>query len=184
MFEQRQQWNPPPRAPLVGAQGSADGEDPDRDDPELACEAETPHSRDEAAVRAVIDAIGAAVRGGDVEAMLAQCSPDVVTFDMVEPIQHEGVNSVRRVWLRTLAEFVPPIEYDALDIQIEVGGDVAFVRCLNEFGGTRRDGRPTLSHLRATFGLTRSDGVWKVVHEHVSVPFDMVTGKALLDLDR
>jgi hypothetical protein len=94
MIEQRQQWNPPPRAPLVGVVG---GEDPDRDDSQLACEAETPHSRDEAAVRAVIDAIVAAVRSGDVEAMLAQCSPDVVTFDMVEPIQHEGVNSVRRV---------------------------------------------------------------------------------------
>lgn len=26
------------------------------------------------------------------------------------------------------------------------------------------------------------DGRWKVVHEHVSMPFDMETGKAMLDL--
>jgi len=159
-------------------------DDLDRDDADTQLGEETPHERDEAAVRAVIEAIVAAVRQGDIEAMLAQCSPDIVTLDMVEPLQHEGVNSVRRVWRKTLAEFEPPIEYDALDIQIEVGGDVAFVRCLNEVGGKRRDGRVALSHRRATFGLTRIEGCWKVVHEHVSVPFDMRTGKALLDLDR
>jgi hypothetical protein len=30
--------------------------------------------------------------------------------------------------------------------------------------------------------LRKIDGQWKVVHEHVSVPFDMETGKAMLDL--
>jgi ketosteroid isomerase-like protein len=42
-------------------------------------------SADEAAVRAVVDAIVKAVRAKDVEAMLAQCAPELVTFDMVPP---------------------------------------------------------------------------------------------------
>jgi ketosteroid isomerase-like protein len=36
--------------------------------------------------------------------------------------------------------------------------------------------------MRSTFALRRLQGGWKIVHQHVSVPFDMATGKALLEL--
>jgi ketosteroid isomerase-like protein len=36
--------------------------------------------------------------------------------------------------------------------------------------------------LRATVGYRKTDGRWLVVHEHVSVPIDMESGKALFDL--
>ena len=141
-------------------------------------------SADEAAVRAVVDAIVKAVRAKDVEAMLAQCAPELVTFDMVPPIQHEGAEAIRRLWDKTLAGFVPPLDYDTHDVDVQVGGDVAFVRCLNQFGGTHTDGTRTNNWLRSTFGLRKIGGRWKAVHEHehVSVPFDMETGKALPEL--
>jgi ketosteroid isomerase-like protein len=68
------------------------------------------------------------------------------------------------------------------ELDIAVDGDVAFARCLNRFGGTKMDGKRVLNWLRSTFGLRKIDGRWKVVHEHVSVPFDMETGKAMLEL--
>jgi uncharacterized protein (TIGR02246 family) len=139
-------------------------------------------SAEEAAIRAVIDAITKAVRAKDVEAMLAQCAPDIVTFDMVPPLKHQGSQAIRGLWARTLAAFDPPLEYEVHDLDISVDGDVAFARCLNRFGGTKKDGRRVLNSLRSTFGLRKIDGQWKVVHEHVSVPFDMETGKAMLDL--
>jgi uncharacterized protein (TIGR02246 family) len=139
-------------------------------------------SAEEAAIRAVIDAITKAVRAKDVEAMLAQCAPDIVTFDMVPPLRHQGSQAIRGLWARTLAAFDPPLEYEVHDLDISVDGDVAFARCLNRFGGTKKDGRRVLNSLRSTFGLRKIDGQWKVVHEHVSVPFDMETGKAMLEL--
>jgi ketosteroid isomerase-like protein len=36
--------------------------------------------------------------------------------------------------------------------------------------------------LRFTDGWKRSNGRWVVAHEHVSVPVDLATGKARLDL--
>lgn len=139
-------------------------------------------SVDEAAVHAVLEAIARAVRSGNVEAMLAQCAPDLVTFDMLPPIRHEGAAGLRSLWAKTLAAFEPPLDYDFQQLHIEVGDDVAFARCLNRFGGTKRDGMQVVNWLRSTFALRRIDGRWKVVHQHVSVPFDMETGKALLEL--
>ncbi|HEV7730794.1 MAG TPA: nuclear transport factor 2 family protein [Candidatus Binatia bacterium] len=64
-----------------------------------------------------------------------------------------------------------------------VGGDVAFTRSLNRFGGTTADGTHDASWLCSTLCLRKIDGRWKLVHEHVSVPFDMQTNAALLDLE-
>jgi ketosteroid isomerase-like protein len=114
--------------------------------------------------------------------MVAQCLPDIVTFDMVPPIQHDGIGAVRRLWATTLAAFVPPLEYEVHQLDITVGGDVAFARCLNRFGGRQTDGKRSSSWLRSTFGLRKLEGKWKLLHEHISVPFDMETGKAMLDL--
>jgi ketosteroid isomerase-like protein len=36
--------------------------------------------------------------------------------------------------------------------------------------------------VRATLCLRRIDGKWMIAHEHQSVPFDVETGKASLDL--
>jgi ketosteroid isomerase-like protein len=139
-------------------------------------------SADEAAIHAVLESMAGAVRAGNVDAMLAQCAEDIVTFDLVAPIKHEGAEAIRPLWLQALAAFEPPIDYDFQQLHIEVDGDVAFARCLNRFGGTRRDGAQVVNWMRSTFALRRLQGRWKVVHEHVSVPFDMGTGKALLEL--
>jgi uncharacterized protein (TIGR02246 family) len=144
--------------------------------------ATTSRSADEAAVHAVLEAIARAVRAKDVDAMIAQCAPDLVTFDMVAPIRHEGAEAIRQLWSKTLAAFEPPLDYEFQQLHIEVDGDLAFARCLSRFGGTRTGGAQVVNWLRTTFALRRIDGRWKVVHEHVSVPFDMQTGKALLEL--
>jgi hypothetical protein len=48
--------------------------------------------------------------------------------------------------------------------------------------GTRTNGDHTYVWVRATVGFRKIDGKWMVTHEHLSVPFDMETYKASLDL--
>jgi uncharacterized protein (TIGR02246 family) len=145
-------------------------------------ESATVQRGDESGVRAVIDAIAAAVRARNVEGMLAQCAEDVVVYDLVPPLEHKGVASIRQVWTEALSAFEAPVEYDVQHLDVAVSGDVALARSLNRFGGARKDGTRVVNWMRSTLGLRRIDGRWKVVHEHVSVPFDMKTDKALLDL--
>jgi ketosteroid isomerase-like protein len=93
---------------------------------------------DEDAIRGVIDAITDAVRARDVDAMLAHCAPELATFDMVPPLKHEGAEAIRRLWAKTLPSFEPPLQYDVHQLEIAVGGDVAFSRSLNRFGGSTK----------------------------------------------
>jgi ketosteroid isomerase-like protein len=143
---------------------------------------ENSRSDDDAAIRAVLDTIAKAVRAKDVEAMLAECAPGIVTFDMVPPLKHAGAQAIRGLWAKTLSAFVPPLEYEMHELDITSDGHVGFASCLNRFGGTKTDGGRIVNWVRSTFGLRKIGGLWKVVHEHVSVPFDMHTGKAMLDL--
>lgn len=139
-------------------------------------------SEDEAAVRGVIDALTSAVQHRDVEAMLAQCGPEIRFFDMVPPLQHKGADAIRAIWKQTLQAF-ETIEYEVHRLDVAVGDDVAFSRSLNRFGGTKKDGTHIVNWLCMTLGFGKVDGTWKILHQHVSVPFDMETGKVLLDLE-
>ena len=92
--------------------------------------------KEELAVRDVIEALAAAVRRKDVDAMLEQCSPEIRVFDMVPPLQHVGTDAVGDVWRRALDPFEGPVEYEVHRLDVAVGDDIAFSRSLNRFGGT------------------------------------------------
>jgi len=135
------------------------------------------------AVGAVIDAIMKAVRTNDVEAFLRHAAPDIVVFDMLAPLEQKGWDAFRRSWAIALGPFEGPIEYEVDHLDISVGGDVAWSRGLVLFGGTTKEGTRVANRLRSTLGFRKIGGQWKVAHHHVSVPFDMSTGQALLQLE-
>jgi uncharacterized protein (TIGR02246 family) len=135
------------------------------------------------AIRAVIDAIAKAVRTNDVGAFLAHAAPDIVVFDLIPPLEHKGEEAVRRSWSFALGSFEGPIEYEVDHLDISISGDIAFSRSLAHYGGTTKEGTRITNHLRSTLGFRKIEGQWKVIHEHLSVPFDMKSGRALLELE-
>ena len=142
----------------------------------------TSRHADESEVRIVIDALADAVRARDVDAMLALCAPNVVVFDLLPPLAHEGTDAVEGAWAAPLQSLEGPAEYEIERLDVAVGGDVAFGHALTRFGGTTKEGGLTQAWLRSTLGFRRLDGRWKLVHQHVSAPIDMETGRALLDV--
>jgi len=80
-----------------------------------------------------------------------------------------------------LSSFEGPVSYENTDLDITVGGDVAFCHSLNHVHGTNRQGKSIDMWWRATVCLKKEGAKWLVIHEHSSVPFDMNTGKASLD---
>lgn len=141
-----------------------------------------PGRAEEAAIRRVIDRMVDAVRAKDVEALLRLCGPDLASFDLLPPLRHDGARAIRQLWAERLAAFEAPLDFEVNQLEIVAGTDVAFCRSLNRFGGSRGDSEPVVSWLCCTICLRKVDGQWKIVHQHVSVPFDMETGKALLHL--
>jgi uncharacterized protein (TIGR02246 family) len=136
----------------------------------------------EAQIRAVSEEIAAAIRAKDVEAVLRHYAPDVLVFDLLEPLQYKGLAALRTRLTQWLASFPGALEYDLREMTITAGADVAFCHSLNRVRGVSKDGTRIDMWWRATLGLRKFDGRWRVTHGHSSEPFDMKTGQARVDL--
>jgi PhnB protein len=138
----------------------------------------------EAEIRAVLEAYAAAIRAKDARAAIALYTRDVVAYDLAPPLRIETERErdprYMQQWFDT---WDGPIGTEACDLEIVVGGDVAYAFGLRHMTGTKRDGERADLWFRATACLRREDGTWKISHVHNSVPFAMDgSGRALLDL--
>lgn len=137
---------------------------------------------DEARIRALLDTRAKAVRSKDVDGALANVADDILLFDVVDPLQHVGSGGSRKRAADWFSSFQGPIGFEICELSVTTGDDVAFCHGLNHVNATRADGEKLDMFWRATVCCRKIDGKWMITHEHNSVPFDMVTGRASLDL--
>jgi uncharacterized protein (TIGR02246 family) len=120
----------------------------------------------------------------DVNGVMAMYAPGrtFTAYDIVPPLQFKGADAYRRDYADFFALFEGPLHVELRDDHIEAGNDVAIAYGLERLTGKTKAGAPVDMWLRYTEGLKKIDGQWRVVHEQISVPADMETGKAKLDL--
>lgn len=106
----------------------------------------------------------------------------VTAYDIVPPLQYKGADAYRKDYADFFGQFVGPLHVEIRDSHIETGGNIAFAYGLERISGKLKSGQPVDMWLRYTSGFKRIDGHWRDVHDHVSVPADMDTGRAMLDL--
>jgi uncharacterized protein (TIGR02246 family) len=138
---------------------------------------------EEAKIRQLIDGFQRAIRAKDLGGVLSVYAPDIVSFDLVPPMQHVGIAAYRRPWEATFASFEGPIGYQVSDLHITATDEVAFSHSLNRMRGTTKDGQRISMWVRWTACFRKPDGRWLVTHEQVSVPIDLDSGRASLDLE-
>jgi uncharacterized protein (TIGR02246 family) len=135
-------------------------------------------------VGALLEAYRDAVRAKDVDAFVAIFADDVRVFDMWGTWSHDGIDSWREMavgWFGSLGDELVRVEFD--DVQATVGDDTAVLSAFVTFAGLFAEGEELRSmNNRLTWGLRKTNGTWKVVHEHTSAPVEMETGK--VDLRR
>jgi uncharacterized protein (TIGR02246 family) len=136
----------------------------------------------ESEIHAVMDHLAATIRAKDVDALMAHYAPDVLTFDLLPPLQYQGADAVRKRVSQWFSSFQGSIGLEMLNLSITAGDDVAFCSSLNGSTGTNKDGAKIEMWWRATNGFRKIDGKWLVTHGHSSEPFDTASGKALVDL--
>jgi ketosteroid isomerase-like protein len=126
-------------------------------------------------IREVITAAEAAMKDGDARRLIDRYTADVVKYDLAPPLGRRG-DAARDVpgqqaWFAT---FDGPVDFRITDLEIEVGGDLAFAHSLNRLSATPK-GTDFAFELwfRATYCLRRTDAGWLIAHEHTSTPFYM-----------
>ena len=137
---------------------------------------------EEAQIRNLIDDRLKAVRNKDVNASMSSLASDILSFDVVNQLQYIGSNASRKRAEAWFSSFQGPIGCEIRDLSITVGDDVAFSHGLSHVSATRTDGGQLDMWWRTTVCFRKIDGTWTITHEHNSVPFDVESGKASLDL--
>jgi uncharacterized protein (TIGR02246 family) len=136
----------------------------------------------EAHIRQRVDDWAHAVRAKDIDRVLSFYAPNVVSFDLDPPLRYAGADTKRRAWQEFFAAHTGPIAYETRELNITTHGELAFVHSLNHVCGTLASGHTSDMWVRWTACFRRIDGVWLVVHDHVSVPADLEHGLVVLGL--
>src|SRR3954471_24285696 len=137
----------------------------------------------EAAIREVIERRVVATRSKDPDGASEAFTDDVLTFDVVDPLQHVGKQSVKERAREWFTSFDGPVGYEVRDLTVRASADVGFAHCLYRVSGRLQSGGELGMWNRATFCFQHLDGEWKIVHEHDSVPFDPTSGQASVGLE-
>ena len=137
---------------------------------------------DEAAIRQWLAAFTKAFEARDLNATMAFYSPEVVAYDVVPPLQYVGGDAYRKDWETFYSSFKGPLHEETRDLHIFVSGNLAVIEYVGQISGTQAsNGQPTTMWIRNTSVLRKANGHWLDIHDHVSVPVDMDSGKALMD---
>ncbi|NUO52806.1 MAG: SnoaL-like domain-containing protein [Polyangiaceae bacterium] len=140
-----------------------------------------PRARAEAELRALFDIRVDACRAKDIDRLMSLYSHNVVYFDVVPPLRFAGSDAVRKNFQRWFDEYEGPIGLETHELNIAMSGDVAFAHMLHLDKGNPSMPKRQL-WLRSTVCCQRSKGRWLITHEHISLPVDYKSGKAVMDL--
>lgn len=136
----------------------------------------------ESEVRSFFESQSEAMRIKDIDRLMSFYSPDVVYFDVVPPLQYAGAAALRARFSEWFDGYKGPLAMDTRDLNIVTNADIAVAHWLSRARGTLKNGREVGSWVRATSCCQRSSHGWLITHEHISLPADVKTGSAAMDL--
>jgi len=105
----------------------------------------------------------------DVDAIMALYADDVIAYDVVPPLQF-------------LSQYGDNVKVEVRDLHVGANGDLGYAAGLELLSGTLKNGQKSELWVRFTSLFRKSGGRWLDFHDHVSVPADIESGKAMLEL--
>ena len=135
---------------------------------------------DEAAIKSLEHGFIAAFRAKDVPTIMSFCAPgnQLFVFDLTVPRQHVGHDAFTRDWEGLFRMTQGPLGVDLSDLEVTTkGGNLAFSHSIVHVSGKKPDDGVIDHNARVTHVYEKMNGKWLIIHEHVSVPIDLSTGK-------
>jgi uncharacterized protein (TIGR02246 family) len=141
-------------------------------------------NNNESEIKALYDNWAKAFEARDINGIMAVYAPGdkLIAYDVVPPLQYKGKDAYRKDYLEFLSQYDGPIHVEYRDMGILSSGDLGVIHALERFTGKLKNGQRSDLWLRATSAVQKINGKWLIVHDHISVPIDFDSGKAVLDL--
>ena len=124
-------------------------------------------------IKALEDRFIAAVKAKDLDAIMKVYIPDQTLFVFDVP----GAAAYRKDWQAFLDSFNGPIIFELTDLDITTDDNLAYSHSIQRVAGTDKQGKKLDLTVRVTDVYKKINSNWLVIHEHVSVPVDLDTGK-------
>jgi ketosteroid isomerase-like protein len=128
------------------------------------------NTKDEVAIRRLVENWASAVRRKDLDAILANHSPNMLMFDVPPPLESKGLEAYKRTWDLFFSWTRDPVVFNIGEMSVTAGDDVAFATALMRCAGTEVNGEDIELDFRLTIGLRKIANQWIVMHEHHSIP--------------
>jgi len=130
-------------------------------------------------IKALEDRLITAVKAKDVDAIMKVYVPDesLFVFDVVPPRQYVGAAAYRKDWQDFLAIFAGPITVELTDFAVVTDHNLGYGHSIQRVAGADKAGKTIDLTVRVTDVYKKIKGQWLIIHEHVSVPVDLDTGK-------
>jgi len=134
---------------------------------------------DRADIRALEDRFVAAFKAKDPDAIMKVYAPGqtLLVFDVVPPRQYVGAAAYHKDWQTFFDSFAGPITVELTDLDIVTDRSLAYSHSIQHVAGTDKQGKKLDLTVRVTDVYKKAHGRWQIIHEHVSVPVDLETGK-------
>jgi ketosteroid isomerase-like protein len=136
-------------------------------------------------VRNALHQYAKAVHEKDVAAFIALYDDDLHVFDMWNNWELRGIDAWRRMaegWFGSLG--TERVVVTAEDLVATASADFALGHATLTFTALSVEDKPLRSlDNRVTLAMRRTDGVWKIFHEHTSAPIKHDTLKGIIQRD-
>src|SRR4051812_19758443 len=140
-------------------------------------------SSDEQQIRQIFDDWKRAFETGDIDGIMKMYAhgDELVSYDVVPPLQYNGYDAYKKDYQEFLAMFDGHAKVEILDVSVLADKKLAYAHGTERMSGTLKGGEKFEATVRWTEVFRKIDGRWKVVHEHISAPIDLTTGKGVFD---
>lgn len=136
----------------------------------------------ESEIRDLLNKRTEATRIKDVGSLMESFASDVLSFDVIDPLQFKGSKAIKERMEQWFSTFEGSIDLDINELHITANDEIGFCSGLNHVHGTKTDGVVLDMWWRSTLCLKKINDKWQILHQHNSVPFNTETGKASIGL--
>ena len=126
----------------------------------------------------VIEAWDQALLGQQIDDLIQQCAADISMIDVSS--QLDGVAQYKTEWEKFSPYFNDEMKISRRDVRLYAADDLVVMHCHSKVENPILKGKLEMPWCRTTLCLQKKDSVWLVVHQHISMPVDMLTGQAIV----
>lgn len=123
-----------------------------------------------------------ALLGNNIEELMRQCAEDFNMFDVSR--QLDGIEQYRAAWEQFSPYFMDGMQIARRDAKLYVSTDLAVLHCYSKVEHQALKGKLQMPWCRTTLCMQKRNHHWYVVHQHISMPVDLITGKAIVLKDK